>query len=496
MRTLRTGRRAAIALLRAIVAGTLTLCLIATAATARDGAPERIPSPDWNGIYVGFHAGYATVDFDSAFDTSSISRPNDFEDATLGRDFDPDSGLGGLQLGWNATRGRVVWGIEADVSYLASSDRAYDPEDEGPGDDGSTTDNASIDINWLASLRGRVGITSARTLFFATAGAAWVNATYKAQNLDNSSADQGSVSLSGPGFVVGGGVEHAISNRLSVRMEGLYYGFDRRKDTNALTTDSGPSDFALLDDIIVARLGVNYRLNPSPAPANERPTSRAQPITWRGLYIGTAAGYALVSFDSIFDISEIDDNPLDTEDSVLGRFFDLDGAVVGGHIGYNHAIGRYIIGIEADWTYLGTQDSRFDADISLFGDDDLASADINWIASLRGRLGLTSAQTLFYATAGIAWVNADYAAIDGDFFNLSRRGSTNLNQSGYVVGGGLEHALNDHLLVRFEALHYQFGQRVDTSTITLDSDPGDYAKIKSISVARVGLSYKFGHDPR
>ncbi len=482
--------------LRHVVAGTLIFCLAATAAAAGDRTSSAAPPLNWTGFYAGLHAGYATIDVDSAFDTSTISRPNDFEDTTLGRDFDPDNGLGGLQAGWNIHRGRFVWGIEADVTYLAASDRAYDPEDEGPGDDGTTTDNASIDINWLATLRGRVGIASARTLFFATAGVAWVDAEYAAQNLDNSNTDQGTTSLSGPGFVVGGGIEHAISNRTSVRLEGLYYSFNRRKNTNALTTDSDPGDFARLDDIIVARLGVNYRLTPVPPTSDPRRTLPARTTTWRGAYFGAAAGYALVNFDSIYDLSNINDNARDTEDSVLGRFFNLDGTALGGHIGYNHVVDNFIIGIEADWTHVGTSDSRFDPDISIFGDDDAASADINWIASLRGRLGITSAQTLFYATAGIAWVNADYAAVDGDFFNTSRSGSTSLDQTGYVVGGGLEHALTDHLLVRFEAMHYQFGRRVDTRGITLDSDPGDYARIKNISLARVGISYKFNHGDR
>ena len=182
-------------------------------------------------------------------------------------------------------------------------------------------------------------------------------------------------------------------------------------------------------------------------------------------------------------------NPFDNKDSVLGRFFDLDGRVFGSHLGYNQMIGRYVVGVEGDWNSFNTSDLRFDPD---GGDpiDDYASADINWVASLRTRLGVTSERSLFYTTAGVAWVNADYSAKDnGIFLN-----SISLNQTGFVFGGGLEHALTDRVLIRFEALHYKFGKQFDTRNLTPDSDLGDFAKLKDISVARMGISYKFNSN--
>ncbi len=178
----------------------------------------------------------------------------------------------------------------------------------------------------------------------------------------------------------------------------------------------------------------------------------------------------------------------------MGRFFDLDGGMYGGHIGYNLMIGRYIVGVEAEWNRLDTSDLRYDP----YGgdpDDDYASAEINWVVSLRGRLGLTSMRSLFYTTAGIAWADANYSALDGgSCFCSGGFGSISLNQTGFVFGGGLEHALSDRIFIRFEALHYMFGKRFDTRHLTPDSDAADFAKLKDISTARIGVSYKFSSN--
>ena len=45
----------------------------------------------------------------------------------------------------------------------------------------------------------------------------------------------------------------------ALRVEGLILDFDDRKNVANLTDDSDPEDFAEFKDIVVWRLGVNYR---------------------------------------------------------------------------------------------------------------------------------------------------------------------------------------------------------------------------------------------
>lgn len=461
------------------------VCLVTTTAHAQNNEPASGPAIQWEGFYIGGHAGLGTTEFDSVFDTGEIVfGPLDVLDNVLGRFFDLDGGMGGVQFGFNRSEGRYVYGVEADWSYLGYSDRRFDPDFEPEG-----TDNASVDINWLASVRGRLGVTSAHTLFFATAGVAWVDAEYTAQNGDEFNVNQGTASLNDTGVVVGGGIEHALSNRYRVRLEGLYYHFGDRVDTSTLNTDSDPGDFAELKSILIGRLGVSYALGAASG-TGQAARNAPMPVNWEGFYAGGALGYGVVDFDSIYDSSEIF-TPINTEDSVIGDFFDLDGVVGSVHVGVNRQRDRMVFGVEADWTYLNRSDLEFDPDGGSPGGDDSASVELDWLASLRGRLGITSARTLLYATAGLAWVNGEYTALNGNIGNVNQ-GSTDVNSTGFVYGGGIEHALADNILVRFEALRYEFNDHKDTSTLSTDSDPGDFAGVDDITIMRIGLTRRFG----
>ncbi len=457
----------------------LAISIFTLPALAQDGAPTSHEAARWIGFYVGGHAGIGTADFDSVFDLDEITQGWP-EDAVVGRFFELDSGLAGVHIGFNRSSGRLVYGIEADWSHFRVSDRLFDPDDEGPG----TTDSASAAINWVASVRGRLGFASAQTLIYLTAGIAWVDAKYTAIDADNGAPDQGSADVSGLGIVVGGGLEHAITRQIALRFEALYYSFRDKVDTSALNVDSAVGDYANVSDIVVARIGVSYQLTQAPSAAHETP----RPAAWTGVYAGGHLGFGHVGFDSLFDAAEIL-RGLDVEDSVLGRYFDLDGVVGGGHVGFNQALGRFVLGIEAGWSYLGQSDHLSDPQPDFPGTDN-ASVDMNWLASLRGRIGITSARTLLYATAGVAWVDGTYTAQNADNFNVNQ-GSASLSATGFVWGGGIEHALSDTILLRIEGLQYSFNSRIDTSGLTTDSDPGDFATIGDITVVRVGASYKF-----
>ena len=167
--------------------------------------PVSVAKASWSGLYAGGHFGYAHVEFDSLFDGSEISNPFDNEDSVLGRFFELDGGVGGIQVGYNQSHGRIVYGAEADWTSLRKSDLLFDP-DSGNGND----DFASVDLHWMATLRGRIGMTSANTLFFATAGVAWIKGDYSA--VDNS-ITEGKVSVDDVGFVLGGGIEHALTSK-------------------------------------------------------------------------------------------------------------------------------------------------------------------------------------------------------------------------------------------------------------------------------------------
>jgi opacity protein-like surface antigen len=97
----------------------------------------------------------------------------------------------------------------------------------------------------------------------------------------------------------------------------------------------------------------------------------------------------------------------------------------------------WLIGIEGDSSW---------ADLTV----PAGSGDVNWIATLRGRLGWTPwATTMVYFTGGAAWSTVSIPGVD----TLP----ATQTKSGWVGGGGVEWALwASNWLARAEYLHYGF----------------------------------------
>ena len=145
---------------KAILGGVSACALIlalGTAATAADFAPVEEPIYGWEGFYVGGHIGWGKADFEGSFKTG------DTDERTPD---DPRDMLVGAHAGYNFQMDSILFGIEVDASKLG-----WD-ESSGPGIDDFT---AAIDteVDWLASVRGRLGIAFEDFLLYATGGIAF-----------------------------------------------------------------------------------------------------------------------------------------------------------------------------------------------------------------------------------------------------------------------------------------------------------------------------------
>lgn len=171
-------------------------------------------------FYAGVHAGYGQVD--------------------TGTDLlEPEGFTGGAQAGVNFWMGKVLLGAEADISAGAVDDEMTDL---------SVPVTVGLDVDYLASLRGRLGFAATDCItLFGTAGYAW---------------SQANVSLSLPlipvsleesvdyeGFVYGGGAEYRLPGNMSLRLEGLHYDLEAQQ--------AGNSDL----EIDVVRAGLNYNFH-------------------------------------------------------------------------------------------------------------------------------------------------------------------------------------------------------------------------------------------
>src|SRR5258708_15668146 len=190
-----------------------------------------------------------------------------------------------------------------------------------------------------------------------------------------------------------------------------------------------------------------------------RPYTKAPALApiynWTGFYIGAMGGYG----------SE------DTSDLALK------GGFGGGTVGYNWQTGMYVFGIEAD---------AAGADISTsLGIPGLVSADdkIRALGTVRGRVGVTFQQVLFYGTGGFAWADERVSASA-----LGVSISDTKTRTGWTAGGGVEWMFAPHWSVKGEYLYRSFGsENFFAGTIPGGIDSGTL----NIHSGQVGVNYHF-----
>ena len=118
----------------------------------------------------------------------------------------------------------------------------------------------------------------------------------------------------------------------------------------------------------------------------DAPVAESRAISWTGPYIGIHGGWADGAWNG----------PLDYEDKGFDDGFDDSDKKVGGEgwfggaqIGYDHQIGQFVIGAEADVSY-----SDFEGDGEFLPYPDAKgspswsiNSEIEWFGTLRGRVG-------------------------------------------------------------------------------------------------------------
>jgi len=245
----------------------------ASAADLEFMPPPPVFQPAWAGFYVGGHVGYGEADADVEIDLDyfdSIEPGLEDDSYSFSSDLSSDGLIGGVQGGYNWQFNSLVFGIEGDISFTDWSQKSvvFDSEDvvdigfSGLVDE-EAFGNASVEIDFLASVRGRLGMAFDNFLIYGTGGVAWADADARARvEIDDELVTTewtGKESFDDIGFVVGGGMAWmVIPQTFSVGIEGLYYFFDESKTLidDTIPYDDGELDVratASLDDAWVIR---------------------------------------------------------------------------------------------------------------------------------------------------------------------------------------------------------------------------------------------------
>ena len=217
-------------------------------------------------------------------------------------------------------------------------------------------------------------------------------------------------------------------------------------------------------------------------------------FNWSGVYLGATAGYA---------------NGFHSYDDLAGAFLGYPGLANdqsqgfagGGTLGVNWQEGSLVYGLETDIDWLSNKSTYVDPNGGIINPFFPSETNrLNYLGTVRGRLGLAVDRTLLYVTAGLAYgevantvlYNAAALPASTPYFNVN---STRL---GWVVGSGLERAWTPNWTFKGEALYAQ----LDSPTASWVSPPPGSGTFPpnaiynqrfntSVAIIRAGLNYKF-----
>lgn len=223
-------------------------------------------------------------------------------------------------------------------------------------------------------------------------------------------------------------------------------------------------------------------------------SSRPAPA-WRGCYMGAHAGYAKGTQSTTDMPFAVDGLGLpvswnDPTGNMLGA--GSDGAIGGGQAGCDYSAElngvTLVLGAVVDISALDASASG----TSSVAADTHTSFDTSWMATLRGRLGFTTGNTLVYATGGVAFADIGVRAFDNEssvsvgLMDVSGGGT----ETGWVAGAGLEWRLPSNLTLSLEYLHAEFDGLAATGAAVFPATATPrFESDLEIDTVRVGLNW-------
>ena len=243
----------------AVLSALVGVSAVAEAADLHVKAPPRpapppvvVPLPfSWSGFYVGGNLG-------AAWSHRSLT------DSRFGLQFDNGNNnatfVGGGQAGFNYQINNFVLGAEGDFDWAAKNSNTG----TGVLIPNVGTIRVTSNNRWISSLAARFGVAVDRLLFYGKAGGGWVGADgFTLTNSTTGASFLAANSRTDSGWLAGGGVEWAITDAWSARLEYDYLGLGNRTFTVPLGSPILPNDTFTTHNrnVQMATVGINYRFN-------------------------------------------------------------------------------------------------------------------------------------------------------------------------------------------------------------------------------------------
>jgi outer membrane immunogenic protein len=236
---------------------TVSAAALSTSAIAAD-IPARVPvkapppvvvAPSWAGFYIGINAGVAWhhaefTELGDPFGAGAAFPPGTTYWTPKKAGF-----TGGGQAGYNFQTGNVVYGIEADLNFVSNKASATFPAQFG----GTVTTSSKLD--WMATVRGRLGVTLSPTLIYVTGG--WAVAHFEDTWTISAPTNGARADNVRSGWTVGGGIEHMFARNWTAKIEALYADFGNSTGSLAVFGSTYRSRFE--HEVVTVRGGLNYK---------------------------------------------------------------------------------------------------------------------------------------------------------------------------------------------------------------------------------------------
>ncbi len=468
-------------------------------------APPPVPvaAPySWTGFYVGANLGYS-VGREQAHDVFTASGGagtfSESESFVVG----PEGPIGGGQIGYNwQVSPNWVLGLEADLDASGQRDSVCPF---------ACFLTVSQKLSWLSTVRGRVGYAQDGWLWYVTGGGAFGRVGENTAFSSDFGPAVGSFSNTRSGGTAGVGVETALGGHWTAKVEYLYVnlGTTSHNMTTGLATDPAISveSMTVRTPIVdhIFRIGANYQFNGGPGDAapllspgyvKALPRGSAAPYNWNGFYAGANAGYGVgwgrfSNTGGAPGLEQLTTSPA--------------GALAGGQVGYNWMpMPNAVLGIEADGQWADQTHTSCTIQCNAVANPVLASNALNlsekidWLSTIRGRVGYANAGWLYYATAGAA-----FAGIEENVGYLVNAATTaasfNQTRTGFTAGAGVETHLAGNWTAKLEYLYVDLGGSTHvTPPINFNlPPPNPLAPLEVIReklqdhIIRAGVNYHF-----
>jgi outer membrane immunogenic protein len=260
----------------------------------------------------------------------------------------------------------------------------------------------------------------------------------------------------------------------------------------------------------------------STAQATDMPVKALPPVAygvnWTGFYVGGHVGYGWGNKD--FSLPDIAGEKFGDCQGSHQECFDfsklgspalshkLAGLLGGAQAGFNLQSGAFVYGVEGQLSWTGMKEDS----LSKLGEfrfvncwydvskeiDLKAHTEVNWVATLAGRIGYAVDRVLIYAKGGVAFADQDYNWIVTKGTKDLATAKFSDTRTGWMVGGGAEWALGHNWSATLEYNYMDFGtETLNAATSVCLSGTCSKKDVRvdideRMHVVKLGINYRFG----